>query len=60
MGSLLMEIPAVPDKVSNSVGGQSSAGNASDKHVIDIDCEDAAAAAAVSLDTIFSKEVIIQ
>ncbi|WOG89259.1 hypothetical protein DCAR_0208496 [Daucus carota subsp. sativus] len=48
VGSLLMEIPAVPDKVSNSVGGQSSAGNASDKHVIDIDCEDAAAAAAAA------------
>ncbi|KAL1829176.1 hypothetical protein ACET3Z_007588 [Daucus carota] len=56
VGSLLMEIPAVPDKVSNSVGGQSSAGNASDKHVIDIDCEDAAAA--VSLDTILLKENI--
>lgn len=55
MGSLLMDVPAVPDKVSNSVSNQSSAGNASKKHVIDIDCDEDDNA--VSLDSILLKEV---
>lgn len=50
-----MDIPVVPDKVSNSVGNQSSAGHASKKHVIDIDCDEDDNA--VSLDSILLKEV---
>ncbi|KAK1376071.1 E3 ubiquitin-protein ligase rnf8-A [Heracleum sosnowskyi] len=54
VGCLLMDVPAVPDKVSNSVGNQSSARHASKKHVIDIDCDEDDNA--VSLDSILLKE----
>lgn len=50
-----MDIPAVPDKVSNSAGKHSSAGNDSKKHVIDIDSDKDDYA--VSLDSILLKEV---
>ncbi|KAL8113913.1 hypothetical protein AgCh_020991 [Apium graveolens] len=54
VGTLPMDLPAVPDKVSNSAGKHSSAGNASKKHVIDIDCDEDDFA--VSLDSILLKE----
>lgn len=56
MGSLQVDIPPIPDKVSNSISNQSSAGNASKKHVIHIDWE--GDDNAVSLDSILLKEVI--